>query len=279
MKNIPAALLSHYAGEVTTLAILWQITRADGVIVRFTDHDQDITVSGAVYRAAAGFTPTAIQTTSDLSVDNLDVEGLISECLISHADVLNGRLDRAEVRISRVNYAQPADGIEKLRAGWVGEVTLTRDGYKAELRGLLQLLQQPIGLLLMPECNADLGDARCRVALVGYTSPGAVEAADGDRGWVDASLGAAAGFYVGGLVSWLSGANSGLKKEIKDHAAGGAIGLQEPMPNPISAGDTYTIHAGCDKTRATCKTKFSNVLNFRGFPDIPGPDFLASNKK
>jgi uncharacterized phage protein (TIGR02218 family) len=50
---------------------------------------------------------------------------------------------------------------------------------------------------------------------------------------------------------------------------------QEPAQAPV-AGDTFTVAAGCDKQLATCRTKFSNTVNFRGFPHMPGNDFVTS---
>ena len=44
------------------------------------------------------------------------------------------------------------------------------------------------------------------------------------------------------------------------------------MPRPIVVGDQVRLVAGCDKTFATCKAKFANALNFRGFPHLPGND-------
>jgi uncharacterized phage protein (TIGR02218 family) len=38
----------------------------------------------------------------------------------------------------------------------------------------------------------------------------------------------------------------------------------------------FTIYAGCDKRLATCRAKFDNVINFRGFPHMPGNDALRS---
>ena len=46
------------------------------------------------------------------------------------------------------------------------------------------------------------------------------------------------------------------------------------MPEPIAAGDTFVVTAGCDKRFATCRDRFDNVVNFRGFPHIPGNDFV-----
>ena len=48
------------------------------------------------------------------------------------------------------------------------------------------------------------------------------------------------------------------------------------MPEAIAAGDTFIVTAGCDKRFQTCHDRFNNVLNFRGFPHIPGNDFVIS---
>ena len=78
MKTISTALAQHLAGEVTTLATCWQITRRDGVVLGFTDHVRDLEVDGVTYQAASGYTRTAIRGTADLAVDNLDVESVFS---------------------------------------------------------------------------------------------------------------------------------------------------------------------------------------------------------
>jgi hypothetical protein len=52
----------------------------------------------------------------------------------------------------------------------------------------------------------------------------------------------------------------------------GFLTLLEAPVRAIAGTDTFTIRAGCDKRIATCGTKFANVANFRGFPDIPGQD-------
>jgi uncharacterized phage protein (TIGR02218 family) len=77
----------------------------------------------------------------------------------------------------------------------------------------------------------------------------------------------------GGLVKWLTGANTGKSMEIKLYAqATRTITLWLAVPFPIVVGDTFWYSVGCDKTRETCALKFNNILNFRGFPDIPGVD-------
>lgn len=39
-------------------------------------------------------------------------------------------------------------------------------------------------------------------------------------------------------------------------------------------GDAFHVSPGCDKSFATCRGRFGNGVNFRGFPHIPGNDFI-----
>ena len=45
------------------------------------------------------------------------------------------------------------------------------------------------------------------------------------------------------------------------------------------AGDELTVTAGCDRRFSTCRAKFANAVNFRGFPHIPGNDFVLKAPK
>lgn len=164
MKTTSPTLAAHLAGEVTTLATCWRIARMDGQVFRFTDHDRDLLVDGETYRASTGYSRTAVASNADLAVDNLDVEGVFDSAELSETDLRAGRFDRAEVRIFLVNWADPGQGVLKLRRGWFGEVSLGEQGiFRTELRGLTQALAQRIGELYGPECRADLGDPRCQV--------------------------------------------------------------------------------------------------------------------
>jgi hypothetical protein len=166
MKVVSATLAAHLAGEVTTLATCWRITRLDGREFLFTDHDRDLLFEGNVYKASAGYSRTAIANDSSLSVDNLDVEGVFDSVAITEQELRAGLFDQAEVRIFLVNWADPSMGSLRMRRGWFGEVTLSEQGvFRTELRGMTQALQQRIGELYSPECRADLGDYRCKVPI------------------------------------------------------------------------------------------------------------------
>lgn len=277
MKNIPATLKTHMAQGTTTLALLVKLTRRDGFVMTVTlDHDQPITFEGLVYEPALGMTPSNMETSGDLSVDNLDAKGALMALGITEADIACGLWDLCEVRVMRVNWADLTMGAEKLKRGYFGEISIGRDSFGNEVRGITQKLQQTIGEVVSASCKADLFDSRCKIVAaegVWKFSGVAVSGVTSSRQFTASWLQLIAGFFDAGKVTWLTGANAGLSMEIRAHTAGGNIELQEPMPYEIAVDDTFTIFAGCLK-RATedCSGKFSNIINFRGFPAVPGQD-------
>ena len=271
MKSLSAALKTHLAQEVTTLATCWKVTRRDGTVLGFTDHDNDLVYAGVTYLASSGFTPTAVESSSQLNVDNLDMEGLLDAEAIDEADLLAGKYDFAEVEIFLVNYADLAQGTMTLRTGWLGEVRLRGSQFVAELRGLSQQLATKIGEHYTPACRADFGDARCKVNLTSYRVSGTASEAGTQLQFTDYARSEAAGYFAAGKVTFTSGQNAGLSMEVKEFN-GGQFTLMLPMPYAIANGDAYEATAGCDKTFQTCTGTFNNAVNFRGEPHVPGTD-------
>jgi uncharacterized phage protein (TIGR02218 family) len=161
-------------------------------------------------------------------------------------------------------------------------VTREDGAFRAEIRGLAAALDEPQGGVFRPTCDADLGDARCTVDL---TAPalrgnGTVKAVADRRRLTASGLGDyAAGWFERGRLTWTSGANAGRAVEVRAHRVCGATAtfeLWQPMHAAIAASDTFTVTAGCDKRFATCRERFDNALNFRGFPHMPGNDFALS---
>lgn len=275
MKAISEALRGHLSGEVTTLATLWRLTRADGVTMGFTDHDGDIAFDGLTYGAASGFVPTAVAGSAGLAVDNLEIRSVLDSEEIHEGDLLAGVYDGAEVDVMLVNFADPAAGALHLRRGTLGEVRLSDAGFVAELRGMTEAFARIFGQVYTPGCRADLGDARCRVGLSAWTATGSVGEALDRQTFTDAARGEPAGWFDGGLLTWTSGANAGARMEVRRFAAG-LFTLFLPMPRDVAPGDQYTVVAGCDKRFATCRDKFGNAVNFQGEPHVPGNDFLIA---
>lgn len=165
MKDLTPAFKAHIREGVTTLAIVMEIVRRDGKSFRFTDHDQPVTYQNAIYIPYSSFARTSISTSLDLEVDQMEIHGILNSKHIARDDVASGLFDFAEVRVRSVNYESPDTGDATLRVGWLGEMTMNEDGtFVAELRGLSQVYTYRIGEAYSPECRADLGDRRCKIA-------------------------------------------------------------------------------------------------------------------
>ncbi len=256
---------------LATIAYCWRIERRDGVAIGLTAHDRDLDVDGFRYRAAPGMTPSAIRRTAGLDADSMDVTGALTGAAISETDLIAGRWDGARITLFAVDWSDPGE-IVALGSGTIGAVE-TRDGtLTAELRGVGAALDAPVVEITSPECRAELGDKRCRVAMAGRRRFARVIAADGAQLTLDAAE-AVTGGWTGGRLRWIGGANSGLSDVIAA-SAGGVVTLRRP-PRFDAVGALVEVSEGCDKSIATCAGRFGNAANFRGEPYLPGIDLLT----
>ncbi|MFD1702197.1 DUF2163 domain-containing protein [Methylopila henanensis] len=275
MRDIPAPMADALASGATTFARCWRVERRDGVALGFTDHDEDLAFDGDVYRAASGMTASAATAALGLAVGGLDVVGALDDAGLTEADLARGLYDGAAVRLYLADWRDPSARL-LLFAGALGEIARESALFTAELRALTHALQQPQGRLYQRSCDADLGDARCGVdlALPVHRAVGEVGAAVGARGFRSAALEGRGPLFTRGRIVWTSGANAGAAGEIRAQD-GGFAELAETPAMAIAPGDGFTVTAGCDKTFATCRKRFANHLNFRGFPHMPGNDWLS----
>ncbi|MGP9811902.1 DUF2163 domain-containing protein [Rhodopseudomonas sp. NSM] len=280
MRSISPALQARLDSGATTLAQCWIVRRRDGGVLGFTDHDRDLPIEGVTCRAGTGFAASEAAQRFDLSVDGAEISGALSDDLLREADLAAGRYDAATIESWLVDWSDPSLRMLTAR-GSLGEVRREGQAFTAELRGLADLLSQESGRLYTAGCGADLGDGRCRVDINHPTLRGAghVTAALGTSTLAVAGLEAyAAGLFSAGRLSWTSGANAGAAIEVKQHrivGGGVRLSLWQAMAEPIAIGDGFVVTAGCDKQFATCRDRFGNGVNFRGFPQIPGNDFVV----
>ena len=276
------AMKAHLAGGATTLARCFAMTRKDGLVLGFTDHDRDLGFGGMVFRADSGLTAKAIQQATGLSVDNSEAFGALRSAAITEADILAGRYDGAEVRAWLVNWADPAVRVLQFR-GTLGEIVRSGGAFTAELRGLSEALNQPVGLIYHARCSAVLGDGRCGFDLSqpGYAEERPVEVVEEGRVFRFAAMpGFEDRWFEKGRLVVLDGVAKGLVGSIKNDRATGGGGREVELWQNLGAapapGDMVRIEAGCDRRAETCRLKFNNFLNFRGFPHIPGEDWVMS---
>lgn len=281
MRTIPPALQAKLQSGVTTLCRCWKLTRRDGVVLGFTDHDEDLSFDDVLFRAGTGLSASEASARLGLAVDGSEVSGALSDDLLREADLAAGRYDAAAVQVYLVDWSEPELRV-LLASGVLGEVRQQGIAFAAELRSLAHRLNEETGRLYTATCSADLGDNRCKVDLTNplFRGLGSVAALQGMSRFAAAGIDTFAdGWFTAGQLTWTSGANNSLAVEVKTHhaaASGVAIELWQVMPEPIAPGDAFVVTAGCDKRFATCRDRFANAVNFRGFPHIPGNDFLLS---
>ena len=281
MKTLPNGMQAHLDSGATTLCWCWRVTRRDGLVLGFTDHDHDLLFDGTIFTAATGFETTDIEESVGLSVDNVDVVGALSSESLSESDLAAGRYDNATVEIFRVNWQDVSQRV-LMRKGSIGEVRRTQGSFTAEIRGLAHLLQQPKGRIYQYACDADVGDARCQVDLdtAEFKGSGTILTVLSNRLFEVIGIETYADdWFSRGLLSWTSGPNQGLGVEVRLHRNTGdrvTIEIWHAPSETHAPGHSFSVTAGCDKQFSTCQAKFDNVLNFRGFPHMPGNDFVLS---
>ncbi|MEL7542676.1 MAG: DUF2163 domain-containing protein [Pseudomonadota bacterium] len=282
MTAVSPELRAHLETGATTLCWCWHVVRQDGDVLGFTDHDRDLTFDGTLYEAASGFSSRDARQAVGLNVDNTDIEGALQSGRISEQDLADGVYDRATISLYRVNWAAPSQRV-LLRVGTIGEVTRTEHGFRAEVRGLAAQLGQVQGRLYQRQCDAALGDEHCGVDLDGCTlrREGEIVSVLSATRFIAAFNGAQDipnNWFSFGLMAWSSGVQSGRTVQVRSHTFADGVhtlDVWEPMRGLVEAGDTFVATAGCDKAIATCRDKFANALNFRGFPHLPSAAYVT----
>lgn len=291
MRELGAALKEHLLSGETTLAWCWLILREDGTLMGFTNHDRDLSLTGLVipgtattsltFEASTGFLASEVESNLGLSVDNMDVEGAVDSVRITESDIYTGLYDNAHVDLYLVNWEAVSQRV-LMKRGNIGEVARGTTFFKAELRGLSAIMQQKKGRIFQYTCDADLGDTRCGINLASstYKGSGTVSSASSSAGLIVTGLDSyATEWFTRGNLTFTSGQNSGLSYEVKSHrksASETVMVLWTPTAFDVSAADTFTVTAGCNKLFKTCKAKFANQNSFRGFPHMPTNDFVLA---
>jgi uncharacterized phage protein (TIGR02218 family) len=304
MKSIPIALQDDYNEDATTLCLITRILTKDGDLYGFTNLDVDIEYDpsvvdpegtgdnwgSAVHRSDNGFTPSRIQASADLAVDNAELSGLVQDTGITEAQIRAGLFDYAKVRVYQINYMDTSKGHELVQSGTAGETRFSANGWKTEFRSLTQQLKQPISPGYSITCRARFGSKvigtddgsfeeahPCGMAFTWVTGTITSLGSNARRIFSDSALTQATGFFSPGVVEILDGPNAGAQMEVDDFTAD-AFTLALQLPYALTVGTAYRVRQDCSKIHDDadhgCLYHFGPdwIDHFQGEPDIPVAD-------
>lgn len=117
----------------------------------------------------------------------------------------------------------------------------------------LFLLNQKVpSRLIQSNCYKSFADANCGLNAAKYTVSFIASAASTQVGLTpSAAFSQPDGYFTQGVVTCVSGQNSGLSQTVKAHT-GGVLTVTVPWLLPIAAGDAFSVIKGCDQTPTTC---------------------------
>ena len=262
------------AGTLTSSAYGWRLERRDGVTLGFTSHDRDVELDGLVLRASPGMMPSSIVESIGLDVDGLDVRGALTADAIRADDLGAGKWDAARLSIFLFDWTDPLAGVRMLAVGELGSISHKSDAFDAEFRGPAAKLDRAVAPYTSPGCRADFCGADCGLNAARFTHQAQIVSVNGSQIAASLVLPENATNFGFGKLRWLDGPNCGLWSDILA-INGAVIQLIAPPPFPALPGGRVELIQGCDKTIATCGTRFGNAINFRGEPYLPGNDILT----
>ncbi len=285
MKACSSGLNTHIQGGQTTLATLFKVTRRDGRVMGFTDHDVDLVFpsggGGITYLSTSSYNRFNLNEGADASVKTTELVGAIDSVVTR--DELERRLyDYAAVQLLLVNWKSLSDGAIILATGAFGPVTIEEFQFRVEIRGMAKPLEDMGGEICGPQCRVDFGSAKCApsgllasgVDINTLLQTGTVVSTDGVKTIVFSGM-TNPNAPDGGNLTFATGSNANLSGEIKTINWGTNTLILQPgalLLAAIAPGDTFKYFPACDKTQFTCATFYNNMLNFQAEPHAFNPD-------
>lgn len=257
----------------------------DGSVLRTTSADIALTFGGNTYDSCLpSMERTKVTNKVGLEVDSMDITvspastDTIGGMTWQTASRL-GYLDGATVLVETA-YIQTwptVVGTMNVFQGRVSDIYPERTAIKVTVKDSLELLAQNFPRnVYQSVCLRTVYDAGCGVTRASFTFTGTIVSSPAPTTTSFKTGNAqAAGYFDQGVVTFTSGANNGLKRTIKSYDGAGGFTFALPLPVAPATGDTISAFAGCDKTLATCRAKFSNDGKFRGFPWVPTPEMAT----
>lgn len=272
---------TYLSGSTLELVSCWKLVSVTGETIAATSHTKDLVLDGhpgVTFKSKLGSLPTA----SDSSVGSstgLELDAVFDDDLLTKESVLSGVWDGAFLEIFIINYRSPKMGEYVMYGGFIGDVKILGNRFRAEGRPLTAKGTIQIGKLSTLKCIVrNLGDHECKVDLNApaggdggnITVTGTVSTGASNTQFTDTSRSEVSNYFTHGIVTFTSGSLNGRSVEVRKFMSGGLFELLDATPLVIDAGVTYSAIRGCDRTPETCKNVFNNIINIRAQPKIPG---------
>jgi len=243
---------------------LYQFTRDDGTIWRYTSSDSDKIYLGNIYTAIP-VQRNAIEISQDIFRATLEIE------MPSTIDFIQQFVtEPLFLRIAVVVFRYHLDNDEVVLL-WTGRVINVEQ--KGESTGKIlcesaysSLKRPSLRRLYGASCPHVLYKTICKVDESLYEENATITNIDGLDITSPTYGGFADGYFLGGYVE-LTKDGEFTKRFITNHV-GSVITVNLPLYS-AELGDILVSYPGCDHTLDTCFNKFNNVLNYGGQPWIP----------
>jgi uncharacterized phage protein (TIGR02218 family) len=295
VKEIPQTFAEALAQERREVvrAIVVTLAWPTGPTFRFVNYAQGMSLdlrdgAGEVRFDPFPFSLGTVDSQGDLQVDQTTITFPNAELLVQFSSqvqhvtvadiVLNGVLDMATIVLYLANLE---NGATYKHSVWdvVGSPQVTRNNAGLQLQSALgRCTRRAPKTIIQAGCNNGLFDTWCTLVRASYTTTGSVVSPLTGflRRGMTVSLGKADDYFALGQVLFVSGRNVGAYRTI-GYQKGEEIRWAVPLLYDVEAGDLFEIVPGCDKSHATCATKFltDNSANYRGMPSVPRPEVMV----
>lgn len=247
---------------------------------RYTSRARDITVDGVTYTAEQ-ISRSDVTQSGEINKDGISLEFPRTNEFARR--FFGGVVDR--VITLTIWRGHTTDGDAEYIAYWKGRVVSSKlsgsgKSIGLECESIFTSMKRPgLRARYQRNCRHALYGRGCEVDKDAYKVVALVTSASGSEIVVPAAAGFADGYFLGGMVE----APDGTFRFITSHV-GSTLTLARPVASISVAvsdagyglsyglyygGPSVALYPGCDRSRDTCSTRFSNLDRYGGFPFIP----------
>ncbi|MBL1420252.1 MAG: DUF2163 domain-containing protein [Alphaproteobacteria bacterium] len=281
MQDLDVSWKAHLALNVTQICHCLKIEKGD-ISLYLTDHDRPLLFLEDGYFPDENLTIAPAKFYRNLRDDQFEISSFIDDNGLSYDLIEADHLQDAQFYLYQVNWGKP-DEYNLLKIGVVGDVYLEAAHVKLAMHGIAKPLEKRHNRLLQEKCDAQFAGDRCNIdtELAIYHKLGQVSLLKTTHSFeIELPSGVDSGYFDGGSLEWQSGENINvgaeklrIMRQFKLSDCIHSIILYRTAKYPIALEDELKLTVGCDKSFATCRDRFANSAEFRGFDQMPGKAF------